>query len=729
MAVSVARKTPLRRVRNIGIMAHIDAGKTTTTERILLYTGLTHKLGEVHDGNAVMDWMAQERERGITITSAATTVFWGGIEGSSKNGKGTREGVHSRIADQHRINIIDTPGHVDFTVEVERSLRVLDGAIALFDSVAGVEPQSETVWRQADKYRVPRIAFINKMDRIGADFAGSVQTMIDRLGAHPVPVQLPIGAEADFTGVVDLVNMKAIVYKDDLGQESEIVDIPAELADAAHAARTELIEAIATYDDELMEDYLEEKPIEPARLIQDIRKATLDISMTPVLCGSAFKNKGVQPLLDAVIDYLPSPLDVPPVEGLQGSQIQDGEGTPATREATDEAPFSALAFKVMADPYVGKLTYFHVYSGKLAAGGRVLNSVTGRTERVGRILMMHANHREEVEELYAGDIAAGVGIKQTTTGDTLCAPDAPIRLETISFPDPVVHLSIEPKTKADQEKLSVALQRLGEEDPTFQVHTEEETGQTVISGMGELHLEVIVDRLKREFHVEAGVGRPQVAYRETVRGEARNVEGRLIRQTGGAGQYGVVFIDLEHAAGEGFDFVNRIKGGSVPSEFIPAVEKGIEEALESGVKAGYPMVDVRATLVDGKYHDTDSSEVAFKVAGSLALKEAAKRAKAVLLEPIMSVEVVTPEEFLGTVIGDLSSRRGRVEAQEPRGNAIAVQASVPLSSMFGYATDLRSNTQGRANYTMQFDRYEEVPGNLAEDIVEHRTGEPVAAGA
>jgi elongation factor G len=703
----MARQVPLEKTRNIGIMAHIDAGKTTTTERILFYTGRTHKMGEVHEGAAVMDWMEQEQERGITITSAATTASWR----------------------DHRVNIIDTPGHVDFTVEVERSLRVLDGAVAVFDSVAGVEPQSETVWRQADKYRVPRIAFINKMDRIGANFEGSVQTMIDRLGAHPVPVQLPIGAEAEFTGVVDLVNMKAILYRDDLGQEWEVTDIPAQLADAAHHARTELIEAVAEYDDELMEDYLEDKPIEPRRLIGDIRKATLDISMTPVLCGSAFKNKGVQPLLDAVIDYLPSPLDVEAVEGLQGSQIQDGEGIPTTREASDDAPFAALAFKVMADPYVGKLTYFRVYSGKLAAGGRVLNSVTGRTERVGRILMMHANHREEVAEVYAGDIAAGVGLKQTSTGDTLCAPDAPVVLEAIQFPDPVVHLSIEPRTKVDQEKLSVALQRLGEEDPTFQVRSDEETGQTVISGMGELHLEVIVDRLKREFRVEAAVGRPQVAYRETVRAAVEKVEGKFIRQTGGSGQYGVVYIDLEPAPGEGFDFVNRIKGGAVPSEFIPAVEKGIEEALDSGVKAGYPMVDVRATLVDGKYHDTDSSEVAFKIAGSLALKEAARRAQPVLLEPVMAVEVVTPQDFIGDVIGDLSRRRGHVEGQEPRGNAVAVKGSVPLASMFGYATDLRSSTQGRAVYTMQFDRYEEVPSNIADDIVEHRTGEPVGAGA
>ncbi len=710
------RKVSLEKTRNIGIMAHIDAGKTTTTERILFYTGRTHKMGEVHEGAAVMDWMEQEQERGITITSAATTASW----------------------NDHRINIIDTPGHVDFTVEVERSLRVLDGSIALFDSVAGVEPQSETVWRQADKYKVPRIAYINKMDRTGADFEMSVRTMHERLGADgktegagsAIPIQLPIGAEGDFKGVIDLVTMKAIIYHDDLGQEWGVEDIPADLADGAHEARTHLIEALADYDDELMEDYLEEKPIEPARLKEDIRKATLDISIFPVMCGSSFKNKGVQPLLDAVVDYLPSPLDVPPMEGLEPPQKgDDGQEKPATRPPDDDAPFSALAFKVMSDPFVGKLTYFRVYSGTLDAGGRILNAATGRTERVGRILMMHANHREEEETVYAGDIAAGVGLKQTSTGDTLCAPDAPIVLETITFPDPVVHVSIEPKTKADQEKMSVALGRLSEEDPTFQVRTDEETGQTVISGMGELHLEVIVDRMKREFNVEAGVGRPQVAYRETVRGDAKKVEGKFIRQTGGSGQYGVVYIDMEPAPGEGFDFINKIKGGSVPSEFIPAVEKGIEEALESGVKAGFPMVDVRVTLTDGKYHDTDSSEVAFKVAGSLAAKEAAKRAKPVLLEPIMAVEVVTPDEFLGTVIGDLSSRRGRVEAQEPRGNAIAVQASVPLSSMFGYATDLRSNTQGRANYSMQFDRYEEVPGNIAEEIVEHRTGEPVGAGA
>jgi elongation factor G len=700
------RKVPLEKTRNIGIMAHIDAGKTTTTERILYYTGRTHKMGEVHEGAAVMDWMAQEQERGITITSAATTAYW----------------------HDYRVNIIDTPGHVDFTVEVERSLRVLDGAIALFDSVAGVEPQSETVWRQADKYRVPRIAYINKMDRIGADFDKGIQTMIERLGAHPVPIQLPIGAEGDFRGIIDLVREKAVIYDDELGQEWHEEDIPADHAEDAQAARTALVEAVAEYDDELMEDYLEEKPIDPERLKRDIRKATLDISMTPVLCGSSFKNKGVQPLLDAVVDYLPSPLDVPPVEGLEPVKGED-EPRPANRLPDDDAPFAALAFKVMSDPFVGKLTYFRVYSGRLSQGSRVLNQSTGRTERVGRILMMHANDREEQDEIYAGDIAAAVGLKQTSTGDTLCAPDAPIELETIHFPEPVVHVSIEPKTKADQEKMSVALGRLAEEDPTFQVRSDEETGQTLISGMGELHLEVIVDRMEREFKVEAGVGRPQVAYRETVRGNANKVEGKFIRQTGGSGQYGVVYIDLEPAPGEGFDFVNKIKGGKVPTEFIPAVEKGIEEALETGVKAGYPMVDVRTTLVDGKYHDTDSSEVAFKIAGSLALKEAAKRAKPVLLEPIMAVEVVTPQEFLGDVIGDLSRRRGRVEGQEPRGNALAVKASVPLAEMFGYATDLRSTTQGRASYTMQFDRYDEVPQNIAEDIVEHRTGEPVGAGA
>jgi elongation factor G len=695
----MARPFTLEKTRNIGIMAHIDAGKTTTTERILYYTGRTYKMGEVHEGAAVMDWMEQEQERGITITSAATAAEW----------------------KDHRVNIIDTPGHVDFTVEVERSLRVLDGAIALFDSVAGVEPQSETVWRQADKYRVPRIAYINKMDRIGANFDQGVQTMVDRLGAHPVPIQLPIGSESDFQGVIDLVQMKAVTYKDDLGTEQEVGDIPEHLLDEAKAARDHLLEEVSHYDDELVELILEEADIPEAKLKAAIRKATLDIKLTPVLCGSSFKNKGVQPLLDAVLDYLPSPLDVPPVEGVEPVKGED-EGRPATRPADDSAPFAALAFKIMADPYVGKLTYFRVYSGTLAAGSRILNVSTGRTERIGRILEMHANERQERQEVYAGDIAAAVGIKQVVTGDTLAAPDAPIKLETIDFPEPVIKVAVEPKTKVDQEKMATALARLAEEDPTFQVRTNEETGQTEISGMGELHLEVIVDRMKREFKVEANVGRPQVSYRETVRGTAQKIEGRFVRQTGGAGQYGIVYIDIEPAPGEGFDFVNQIKGGAVPTEFIPAVEKGIEEALESGVMAGYPMVDVRTTLVDGKYHDTDSSEIAFKVAGSLALKEAARRAKPVLLEPVFAVEVVTPEEFMGDVIGDLNRRRGRVEGMEPRGNAQVVKAHVPLGEMFGYATDLRSTTQGRATYTMQFDRYEEVPPNIATRIIEHRTG-------
>jgi elongation factor G len=698
------RKYSLEKTRNIGIMAHIDAGKTTTTERILYYTGRTYKIGEVHEGAATMDWMEQEQERGITITSAATTCEWR----------------------DHRINIIDTPGHVDFTVEVERSLRVLDGAIALFDSVAGVEPQSETVWRQADKYHVPRIAFINKMDRIGADFDMSIRTMIDRLGAHPVPVQLPIGAEADLRGIIDLIGMKAILYKDELGKEFDVVEIPEEYADAANAAREHLVEEVSHYDDELVELILEDAEIPDDKLKAAIRKATLELKLTPVLCGSAFKNKGVQPLLDAVLDYLPSPLDVPPMYGLEEVRGQD-EPRQVVRPADDSAPFAALAFKIMADPFVGKLTYFRVYSGKLSAGGRVLNVSTGRTERVGRILMMHANDREEVDEVYAGDIAAGVGIKQIVTGDTLAAPDAPIKLETITFPEPVIKVAVEPKTKADQEKMSVALGRLAEEDPTFQVATNEETGQTEISGMGELHLEILVDRMKREFNVEANVGRPQVSYRETIRGTAQKIEGRFVRQTGGSGQYGIVYIDIEPAPGEGFDFVSKIRGGSVPTEFIPAVEKGVEEALQTGVRAGYPMVDIRVTLVDGKYHDTDSSEIAFKIAGSLAFKEAAKRAKPVLLEPIFKVEVVTPEEFLGDVIGDLSRRRGRLEGQERRGNALAVTAYVPLSEMFGYVTDLRSNTQGRATSTMQFERYDEVPPNIAEQIVGDRAGEPVPA--
>ncbi len=690
------RKFTLENTRNIGIMAHIDAGKTTTTERILYYTGRTYKMGEVHEGAAVMDWMEQEQERGITITSAATTCEWDG----------------------HRINILDTPGHVDFTVEVERSLRVLDGAIALFDSVAGVEPQSETVWRQADKYHVPRIAYINKMDRIGADFDRGVQTMIDRLGAHPVPIQLPIGAESEFLGIVDLVENHAIIYGDDLGKDQQVVPIPDELAAAAAAAREHLLEEVSHYDDELVEMILEDQEISPARLRAAIRKATLEAKLTPVLCGSSFKNKGVQPLLDAVIDYLPSPLDVPPVEGIEPDKSsENGDGRTATRQASDDEPFAALAFKIMADPYVGKLTYFRVYSGKLSAGSRVLNVSSGRTERIGRILMMQANDREELDEVYAGDIAAAVGIKQVVTGDTLAAPDRPIKLEMIEFPEPVIKVAIEPKTKIDQEKMSTALGRLAEEDPTFQVRTNEETGQTEISGMGELHLEVLVDRMLREYKVDANVGRPQVSYRETIRGSAEKVEGRFVRQTGGSGQYGIVYINVEPAPGEGFDFVNKIKGGSIPTEFIPSVEKGVEEALENGPRAGYPMVDVRVTLTDGKYHDTDSSEIAFKVAGSLALKEAVKRAKPVLLEPIFAVEVVTPEEYMGDVIGDLNRRRGQVQGMEQRGNAQVVSAYVPLAEMFGYATDVRSTTQGRATYTMQFDRYEEVPTNIAEKVV------------
>jgi elongation factor G len=687
-------------------MAHIDAGKTTTTERILYYTGRTHKIGEVHDGAAVMDWMEQEQERGITITSAATACEW----------------------NDHRINIIDTPGHVDFTVEVERSLRVLDGAIAVFDSVAGVEPQSETVWRQADKYGVPRIAFINKMDRVGADFEMSVRTIRERLGANPVPIQLPIGSEDNLKGVIDLVENRALVYKDDLGTEFDVDEVPADMADAVEEARHHLVEACADADDELMELYLEDAEIPAERLREALRAATLKLTLTPVLCGSAFKNKGVQPLLDAIIQLLPSPLEVEPVAGVEPVKGQE-EGNPATRPADDDGPFAALAFKVMTDPFVGKLTYFRVYSGKLSAGGRVLNSATGRTERIGRLLMMHANSREEIEECYAGDILAGVGLKQTSTGDTLCAPDAPIMLEQIEFPEPVIAVAIEPKTKADQEKLATALQRLAEEDPTFVVESDEETGQTVIRGMGELHLEVLVDRMMREFKVEATVGKPQVAYRETIRQEANKVQGKFVRQTGGSGQYGDVVINVAPNPGEGFSFDSKIKGGAIPTEFIPSVEKGIVEALASGVKAGYPMVDVKVELIDGSYHDVDSSEMAFKIAGSMAVQEATKRAKPVLLEPVMQVEVVTPEDFLGDVIGDLSRRRGKVEGQDRRGNALAVGATVPLSEMFGYVGDLRSATQGRASYTMQFARYEEVPANIAEEIVEHKAGEPVGAAS
>jgi elongation factor G len=683
----------LDRVRNIGIMAHIDAGKTTTTERILYYTGRTHKMGEVHEGAATMDWMAQEQERGITITSAATTAFWRG----------------------HRVNIIDTPGHVDFTVEVERSLRVLDGAVAVFDSVAGVQPQSETVWRQADKYKVPRIAFINKMDRTGANFFGAVQSMKERLGANPVPLQIPIGVEDGFRGVVDLVEMHAVVYKDDLGQEFEIVEIPAELAEQAHEYHHQLIDAISHFDDEVLETYVGDENAVTAEMIRRaVRNGTLSDEITPVLLGSAFKNKGVQLLLDAIVDYLPSPLDVPPIRGIDPKTEADLE-----RKASSAEPFSALAFKVMSDPYVGKLTYFRVYSGTLKAGDRVLNTTTGKTERIGRILQMHANHREERDEIGAGEIAAGVGLKSTTTGDTLAADNAPIVLESMTFPDPVIHVAVEPKSKADQDKLGSGLARLAEEDPTFRVTSDEETGQTLIAGMGELHLEIIVDRLKREFNVDANVGRPQVAYRETVSKPAEKVQGRFVRQTGGSGQYGDAVINLlPQQPGEGYAFEDKIVGGKIPKEYIPAIDAGIREAMGSGILAGYPVVDVKIELIDGSYHDVDSSERAFKIAGSLAFKEAMKRAKPKLLEPVMAVEVTTPEDYLGDVMGNLNGRRGRIESMNPIGNAQVIKASVPLSEMFGYATDLRSMTQGRADFTMQFDRYEEVPQSIASDIID-----------
>ena len=683
----------LERVRNIGIMAHIDAGKTTTTERILFYTGINYKIGEVHEGAATMDWMAQEQERGITITSAATTATWR----------------------DYRINIIDTPGHVDFTVEVERSLRVLDGAVAVFDSVAGVQPQSETVWRQADKYKVPRIAFINKMDRTGANYFAAVQSMRDRLGANPVPVQIPIGSEENFTGVVDLVEMQAVIYKDELGKEFDVVEIPGELAEQAQEYHHQLIDAISHFDDEVLAAYIEDESSVTAEMIRRaVRAGTLADEITPVLLGSAFKNKGVQLLLDAVVDYLPSPLDVPPVHGTDPKSGDDQE-----RPADPKAPFSALAFKVMSDPYVGKLTYFRVYSGTLKAGDRVLNTTTGRTERVGRILQMHANHREEREEIMAGEIAAGVGLKSTTTGDTLAADNAPIVLESMTFPDPVISVAVEPKSKADQDKLSTGLTRLAEEDPTFRVETDEETGQTLISGMGELHLEIIVDRLKREFNVDANVGRPQVAYRETVSKPAEKIQGKFVRQTGGSGQYGDAVINLyPQEAGAGYEFVDKIVGGKIPKEYIPAVDAGIQEAMGSGILAGYPVVDVRIELVEGSYHDVDSSERAFKIAGSMAFKEAMKRAKPTLLEPTMAVEVTTPEEYLGDVMGNLNSRRGRIESMSPLGNAQVVKASVPLSEMFGYATDLRSMTQGRADFTMQFDRYEEVPQSIASEIID-----------
>jgi elongation factor G len=695
----MARQIPLERTRNIGIMAHIDAGKTTATERILYYTGINYKIGEVHEGTATMDWMVQEQERGITITSAATTCFWR----------------------DHRINIIDTPGHVDFTMEVERSLRVLDGAVALFDSVAGVEPQSETVWRQADKYEVPRLAFVNKMDRIGADFFRTVSMMRDRLRANAVPIQLPLGTEDKHRGIIDLVTMKAVIWDEEsLGATYREDAIPEDMRALADEYREKLMEAVSDADEAVMEKYLEggSGTISEPEIRAAIRKGTLAMSMVPVLCGSAFKNRGVQPLLDAVCEYLPSPMDVPPVKGLLLDKKEE-----ATREASDSAPFAALAFKIMTDPFVGVLTFFRVYSGVLSSGSYVFNSTKGgRKERVGRLLKMHANKREEIKEVYAGDIAAAVGLRQTTTGDTLCDEDNPIILESIDFPDPVIHIAIEPKTKDDQEKLGVALQKLAAEDPSFRVHTEKETGQTIISGMGELHLEIIVDRLMREFKVDANVGKPQVAYRETIRKKVEQ-EGKFVRQTGGRGQYGHVWITLEPLPpGGGFEFKDGTKGAPVPKEYIPAVEKGIREAFEGGVLAGYPLVDVKATLIDGSYHDVDSSEIAFKIAGSMAAKEGAAKAKPIILEPIMAVEVVVPEEFMGEVMGDINSRRGRIQGMDSRAGAQVIAAQVPLAQMFGYATDLRSKTQGRATYTMQFAHYEPVPATISEEIAAKAVG-------
>jgi elongation factor G len=687
----MARTVPLEKTRNIGIMAHIDAGKTTTTERILYYTGINYKIGEVHEGTATMDWMVQEQERGITITSAATTCHWR----------------------DHRINIIDTPGHVDFTIEVERSLRVLDGAVAVFCSVGGVEPQTETVWRQADKYRVPRLAFVNKMDRLGADFFRVVKMIEDRLGARTVVMQLPIGAEDKFAGIVDLVTMKAVVWEDEsLGAKFHEEPIPLELKAQAEEYREKLVEAAADCDETIMVKYLDGKEVTEAEIRSAIRNGTLSLKVVPILCGSAFRNKGVQPMLDAVVDYLPSPLDIPPVMG-----VEPGTTKPAERPAKDDAPFSALAFKIMTDPFVGTLTFFRVYSGTLNSGSSVYNSTKSKRERIGRLLKMHANKREEIKEVYAGDIAAAVGLKTATTGDTLCDENKPIVLESIDFPDPVISIAIEPKSKADQERLGLSLQKLATEDPSFNVRTDEETGQTIISGMGELHLEIIVDRLLREFNVGANVGKPQVAYKETVRKKVEQ-QGRFVRQTGGRGQYGDVWITLEpQQPGAGFEFVDAVKGGSIPREYIPAVEKGIKEATENGALAGYPVVDVKVTLFDGSYHDVDSSEIAFKIAGSMAFKEAARKANPVLLEPIMAVEVVVPEEFMGDVIGDISSRRGKVLGMDTRPAAQAIDARVPLAQMFGYATDLRSMTQGRATYTMQFSHYEPVPAAVAEGIM------------
>jgi elongation factor G len=689
----MAREFSLKNTRNIGIMAHIDAGKTTTTERVLFYTGRVHKIGEVHEGAATMDWMKQEQERGITITSAATTAQWKG----------------------HRINIIDTPGHVDFTVEVERSLRVLDGAVGVFDAKGGVEPQSETVWRQADRYNVPRIAYINKMDIIGADFLGSVEEMKDRLKANAVPIQLPIGAEDTFQGMIDLITMKAIIYTDDLGTTSEAREIPEEYKEQAEEYRSNLLDAVAELDDDLMEKYLEGEELTEEEIHAALRKGTCEVKITPVLCGSSYKNKGVQPLLDAVVEYLPSPLDVPAIQG----ELPDG--TEAVRHSSDEEPFAALAFKIATDPFVGKLTFFRVYSGSLESGSYVQNTTKGKRERVGRILQMHANTREEIATVYAGDIAAAVGLKVTTTGDTLADEKNEIILESMTFPEPVIEVAIEPKTKADQDKMGVALAKLAEEDPTFRTHTDEDTGQTIIAGMGELHLEIIVDRLKEEFRVEANVGAPQVAFKETFRSPAK-VEGKFVRQSGGKGQYGHVWIEYEPLPeGTGFEFVNKIVGGVVPKEYIPAVQKGIEESMLNGVLAGYPLVDVRATLVDGSYHDVDSSEMAFKIAGSMSLKAAKAKCNPVILEPIMKVEVTVPEEYMGDVMGDASSRRGRVEGMEARGGAQVVRAMVPLAEMFGYATNLRSRTQGRGVFSMQFDHFEEVPKHVAEEIIKKST--------
>ena len=688
----MARKTPLERVRNIGIMAHIDAGKTTTTERILFYTGVSHKIGEVHDGAATMDWMEQEQERGITITSAATTCTW----------------------DNHQINIIDTPGHVDFTIEVERSLRVLDGAVGVFCAVGGVEPQSETVWRQADRYNVPRIAFVNKMDRTGAEYFRVVGEITERLGHNAVPVNIPIGAEENFKGVVDLIRMKAIVWNDEtMGAEYSVEDIPADLVDQAEEYREKLLDSVLVYDEALMESYLEGEAVSEDALKECIRKAVLDIEVIPVLCGTAFKNKGVQTLLDAVVDFMPAPVDVPAIKGA----LPDSEEE-VTRKSSDDEPFASLAFKVMTDPFVGTLTFFRVYSGVLEAGSYVLNSVKNKRERIGRILQMHANDRTEIKEVRAGDIAAAVGLKLTTTGDTLCDQDKPVVLERMEFPEPVISVAIEPKTKADQEKMGVALGKLAAEDPSFRVHTDEESGQTIISGMGELHLEIIVDRMQREFSVDANIGKPQVAYRETIRGKTK-VEGKFVRQSGGRGQFGHVWLEIEplEAGGAGFEFVDAISGGVVPREYISAVGKGCEEAMQNGVMAGFPMVDIKVTLVDGSYHDVDSSEMAFKIAGSMGFRAGCKECKPVILEPMMKVEVVTPEDYMGDVVGDLNRRRGKIMGMNDRGIAKCVDAEVPLSEMFGYSTSLRSMSQGRATYTMQFEQYDEVPKNIAEEIV------------